>query len=127
MDDLISRSSVLKGIEELQKSPWYNYGKEPDRNFPFPHLEYIARKEAVIVIHDLCIKKEPAVDAAPVVHGRWTERHVDYASDCAIDEVQTLKCSACGLYHTTPYLYSFTDYKFCPNCGAQMDGGKDDE
>lgn len=67
MDDLISRSSVLKGIEELQKSPWYNYGKELDRNFPFPHLEYIARKEAVIVIHDLCIKKEPAVDAVPVI------------------------------------------------------------
>lgn len=55
-----------------------------------------------------------------VVHGKWIERHVDYASDCAIDEVQTAKCSACGLYHTTPYLYSFTDYKFCPNCGADM-------
>jgi len=59
-------------------------------------------------------------DMVRVVHGRWTERHVDYASDCAIDEVQTAKCSACGLYHTTPYLYSFTDYKFCPNCGADM-------
>ena len=68
MDDLISRSSVLKGIEELQKSPWYNYGKEPDRNFPFPHLEYIARKEAVIVIHDLCIKKESAVDEIGRAH-----------------------------------------------------------
>lgn len=68
------------------------------------------------------LKEVPAVDAVPVVHGRWTEQHVDYASDCAIDEVQTAKCSVCGLYHTTPYMYSFTDYKFCPNCGAKMDG-----
>lgn len=61
-------------------------------------------------------------DYAPRQRGHWTERHVDYASDCAIDEVQTAKCSVCGLYHTTPYLYYFTDYKFCPHCGAKMDG-----
>ena len=66
-------------------------------------------------------------DMKPVVHGRWTEQHVDYASDCAIDEVQTAKCSVCGLYHTTPYLYSFTDYKFCPHCGAKMDGERRDD
>lgn len=65
-------------------------------------------------------------DFAPVRHGRWTEQHVDYASDCAIDEVQTAKCSVCGFYHTTPYLYSFTDYKFCPNCGADMRGDEQD-
>jgi len=59
-------------------------------------------------------------DRVNVVHGRWDERHVDYVSGCASDEVQTAKCSVCGLYHTTPYLYSFTDYKFCPNCGAKM-------
>lgn len=63
----------------------------------------------------------------PVVHGRWTERHVDYVSDCAIEEVQTAKCSVCGLYHTTPYMYSFTDYKFCPHCGAKMDGERRDD
>ena len=63
----------------------------------------------------------PTADAVPVVHGRWTEQHVDYASDCAIDEIQTLKCSVCGLYHTTPYMYYVTHYKYCPNCGAKMD------
>lgn len=68
------------------------------------------------------VENAPTVDAVPVVHGRWTERHVDYVSDCAIDEVQTAKCSVCGLYHTTPYLYSFKDYNFCPSCGARMGG-----
>ena len=69
----------------------------------------------------LTLKQQPAVDATPVKHGRWTEQHVDYASDCAIDEIQELKCSVCGLYHTTPYMYNITHYKFCPNCGAKMD------
>ena len=108
MDDLISKSSVLKGIEELQKSPWYNYGKELDRNFPFPQLEYIARKEAVIVIYDLCIKKEPAVDAAPVVHGRWTDKG---SLSC--------RCSRCGCK-------SNAEYNYCPHCGAQMEGDDDE-
>ena len=71
------------------------------------------------VITDL-VDGIPAVDAAPVKCGQWTDRHVYYALDCAIDEVQTAKCSVCGLYHTTPYLYSFTDFKFCPNCGAKI-------
>ena len=66
-NDLILKDNVLKGIEELQKSSWYNTGKEPNRDFPFPHLEYIARKEAVEIIRDLCIKQEPTVNAEPVV------------------------------------------------------------
>lgn len=72
------------------------------------------------------IDEQPTVDAAPVVHGRWDERHVDYASDCAIDEVQALRCSVCRRYLTTPYMYSFSEYKFCPNCGAKMDGDGDE-
>lgn len=71
------------------------------------------------------VEESPTIDAAPVVHGRWDERHVDYASDCAIDEVQALRCSVCRRYLTTPYMYSFSEYKFCPNCGAKMDGEGD--
>lgn len=64
-------------------------------------------------------------EMAAVAHGRWTERHVDYASDCAIDEIQSARCSVCGEYHTTPYSYYFNTYSYCPNCGAKMD--KEDE
>ena len=79
--------------------------------------------EPVMAIRDIkaLISVMQTVDAAPVKHGRWTEQHVDYASDCAIDEIQEFKCSVCGLYHTTPYMYNITHYKFCPNCGAKMD------
>lgn len=63
-------------------------------------------------------------DCVNVAHGQWTERHVDTLEETTIDAWQSARCSVCGLYHTTPYLYSFTDYKFCPNCGARM---KEDE
>lgn len=53
--------------------------------------------------------------------GEWKELKVDCMVNC-IDEWQSARCSACGKYHTTPYLYYFKSYNYCPNCGAKMDG-----
>ena len=64
------------------------------------------------------IKNAPTIEAEPVKHGRWEEKTV---SNCRIDEWQSARCSVCGRYHTTPYLYYFTDYKYCPTCGTPMD------
>ena len=47
----------------------------------------------------------PSVDAVKVVHGRWIGSY-DFC------------CSACGVYQN---LYTGRT-KFCPNCGARMDG-----
>lgn len=65
--DLISRASLLAGIEELKESPWYNYGNYEGDFYDmtaattFELSRYSARKEAVEIIVDVCIKKEPAV------------------------------------------------------------------
>ena len=56
----------------------------------------------------------------PVVHGKWEDKEVIHKR--CIEEWQSARCSACGKYHTTPYMYYFDDFKFCPNCGAKMDG-----
>ena len=54
----------------------------------------------------------PAVDAVPVVHGRWNN----------MDGYKTRKvCSECGW--DVPEYGKF--YSYCPNCGAKMDGGVD--
>lgn len=54
-------------------------------------------------------------------HGEWLEKEV---SRITLDgEMQSARCSCCGRYHTTPFLYYFTEYRYCPNCGARMDGG----
>ena len=55
----------------------------------------------------------PTIDYAPVVHGYWR--------NCGqISRTQWLhRCSLCGC----PQDFA---HKFCPNCGAKMDGGKKD-
>ena len=50
----------------------------------------------------------------------WIERTV--SDDAVIKEWQSAKCSACGRYHTTPYMYYFDNYNYCPHCGARMRG-----
>ena len=62
------------------------------------------------------------VASAPTIErktGEWEEREV--SSDKVIDEWQSARCSVCGKYHTTPYMYFFDDFNFCPNCGARME------
>ena len=63
------------------------------------------------------IKKMPKgiiVDVAPVVHGEWLLRHEGYG--------HYWECSSC---HKNPCIYVTKDTRYCPNCGAKMDGGED--
>lgn len=57
----------------------------------------------------IALAKAPAVDAAPVVHGRWTY----------------FNCVGEGRYQCSECLHwvdAGTDRNYCPNCGARMDG-----
>ena len=83
-NDLISRAAAIAEVEQ-----WAEHGYD--------------------VIHWTGIKAmletQPAVDAVPVVHGRWIDRG---SLSC--------RCSCCGCK-------SNAEYNFCPRCSAQMDGG----
>ena len=57
----------------------------------------------------------PAVEAAPVVHGRWIPTH------CECDAI----CSVCNTEFDNYTNDVFEDWNYCPNCGAKMDGGAD--
>lgn len=65
------------------------------------------------VVDDSC--KLPTVDAVPVVHGHWKEDPSGYGFWI---------CSACGFVSEASAANML--YKFCPVCGAKMDG-KDGE
>lgn len=67
------------------------------------HIQAPNGKEAVQILSDI-----PAADVVPVVHGEWIEN--------SIPDSMLKMCSECGF---TCGAYSF---KFCPNCGAKMDG-----
>ena len=65
----------------------------------------------------------PAADVADVVHGEWLRSDDDW------DSLTTIQCSLCSeewCFETDDDV-SLLNYKYCPNCGARMDGGKDDE
>ena len=67
---------------------------------------------------------ENAIEDAPTIEerkkGEWEEKTV--CDEDVIEQWQSARCSTCGKYHTTPYLYYFDEYNYCPNCGADMRG-----
>ena len=93
--------------------------------------EYIEREYAVDAVVDVyyntpdvnlscekfetAILKIPAADVAPVRHGCW-ERVIP--SKSAAKWSTRVSCSNC---HSAGYAH----HKYCPNCGAKMDGGAD--
>ena len=71
------------------------------------------------------VRTYPIVPSADAVQGEWEDREVfnETDDDHIVEEWQSARCSVCGKYHTTPYMYYFDDFNFCPNCGARMKGG----
>ena len=63
----------------------------------------------------------PNADVAPVVHGRWLKTE----EPLVWEEISCIECSACheSWMADRDYGLEFADYwKYCPNCGARMDG-----
>ena len=98
--------------------------------------EYIKREAALNIcqkeyedclkMHDYCgdsvawniggaIKGLPAADVAPVVHGKWYHT----------GEVEW-SCTNCGNVIATKDSWECPTKQYCDECGARMDGGKED-
>ena len=76
--------------------------------------------------------KVPAADVAPVVHGLWIPiRESEMTGwDPAVagrDPIGGYICSACKEEAVYDCNDEFVLSKYCPNCGAKMDGGADNE
>ncbi len=64
-----------------------------------------------------------------VIHGEWVKTTI--AESCGTDELhrtmyrdrETVKCSKCG--NPSP-IYNIK-FEFCPHCGADMRGGREDD
>ena len=67
------------------------------------------------------VAEMPTIDAVPVVHGEWTTKRT-------WEHDGELYCSVCGKSVDAYNDIRWADkmYNYCPNCGAKMDGGKDD-
>ena len=65
------------------------------------------------------IDSEPAVDVAPVVHGRWELEYETYGKmRCSVCKKEALIEKAIG---DVGVITIYVDSNYCPNCGAKMD------
>lgn len=63
----------------------------------------------------------PAADVAPVVHGKWIVRF-----DGPYKR-RRCYCSHSGKHNGVGGIAQNQEKPYCPNCGAKMDGGDNDE
>ena len=72
------------------------------------------------------LQDTPDVDAVPVVHARWIDEIEPNAVTSSGREVHFYRCSACDFQWNNKTAV-FHYFKFCPNCGARMDGESEEE
>lgn len=101
MSNLINREETYDVLTE-----YYHHTTE---------IQHKSLREALERVHDA----EPEWKT-----GKWIEKEVIYADGAkkAIEAWQSCKCSACGRYDTRPYLYYFSEPRFCSWCGMRMKG-----
>ena len=104
--DLISRAAAIKcAIDAVDD---WDGGWNPNR-------ETVIRKY---------FEELPAVDAAPVVHGRWVDEEGNPVPWC--DALPSTPAYSCWCNQCGAWLVASDEYPvyglFCPACGAKMDG-----
>ena len=107
MAEYIDREALLKNFCGFDLTKCVKYGNKTK--------EQIARSYGTLMMYEIAdvIEDAPAADVAPVVHGEWILKHVGAG--------HYWECSSC---HKNPCIYVTENTKFCPNCGAKMDGNK---
>lgn len=105
MSDLISREAALRKMRDVLSRT-----KFMGSRFGMTYLTncFNALLNAV--------KNAPTVDAAPVVHGQWNW--------CSVYGVHYYLCSNCRDFRFDPLGEDKRKMKYCPHCGARMDGDK---
>ena len=105
MAEYIERESLMRRIKEIHCAECDSYhGVRCRACWVDDTLDYI--------------DSESAADVAPVRHGWWIDAYPDIEPNPMF---MYGICSECGLEQgISKYL------KYCPNCGAKMDGGADE-
>ena len=107
MAEYIKREALIDAVESID---WYSVYKGK-LTAGAPNTENALYKASSIYA---VIDNAPSADVAPVVHGRLEKQSGLYS------------CSECGMncpYDVQADVIEYWTCKYCPNCGAKMDGG----
>ena len=66
------------------------------------------------------LNKMPVEDVAPVIHGKWLEDEEDVKWGNSLIKRFCSNCKKTAYWDEEKYC--FVLFKYCPNCGAKMDG-----
>ena len=108
MDEYIKLEDAIAIIEGKQRElcpvgrygRGYVYGSDGEK--------YDAWDEIIDALENI-----PSADVAPVVHGRWEHKITNDGENIGI-------CHNCKY----PVSWFWEQAKYCPNCGARMDGAE---
>lgn len=103
MDDLISRAAAIDYL--ITNMGW--------RDVDGYEVDDADEKRAIITN---LVNGIPAVDAAPVVHARWSKARFEKPYAGYTKATIYYVCSACGKDVDDAL------FNYCPKCGAKMDG-----
>lgn len=104
MAEYIKREATIKAIVD-SRNRYYNSASN----------QYLVGRCDGLDIAAGLLRVAPAADVAPVVHSRWEHKIRDDGENIGI-------CHNCKY----PVDWFWGQAKYCPNCGAKMDGGDSD-
>lgn len=112
----------------------------------FPRRDDATNKELILTIIDIqgylsrygkshtnwhetlneVIERLERAERTQKMRGKWIEKTAAGNPNAAgIEEWQSCKCSNCGRYDISPYMYYFSEPNYCSWCGADMRGGQE--
>lgn len=116
MDDvrLIDATALKEDLKNMLARVMY----ESDLDFDHSHAKIWTATITGIQHSIKRLDNAPTIDAVPVKHGRWIMENIREKSYLRMCTVCRKIAYFCG---------EGCSYIYCPNCGAKMDGGADDE
>ena len=97
MSDLISRQSAINAL--------------------YHHLPHMTREECAAILHEVEVGNVETEQKT----GKWIQHFIKFPEG---QIAYGFECSVCGKCIDINRYSKDGGYCFCPNCGAQMDGGE---
>lgn len=102
MFDVIPRCEVTKTLKQV-----FDAIRAETDDGPYSIPDFLTEMERAI-------NAIPCEDAEPVRHGRWGDYQINGYD--GLHPIYEVPCRLCNKY-------ARFKYRFCPHCGAKMDGG----